>query len=72
MIKHKATDTKTDDSVIIDWGHIPQAPMNSNNKAVMIANLIPTVKYPIAENTPNVYHHGTWVKKISSGRKSLR
>ena len=46
--------------------------MKSNNIAVIIANLIPTVKYPIAANTPNVYHHGTWVKNISSGLKSLR
>ena len=43
IAKHKATDTKTEDKVIIDWGQIPQAPINSRSKTVIKANLRPTV-----------------------------
>ena len=70
--KHKATDTKTEDKVTIDWVQIPQAAIKNNNKIVMIANLNHTVKYPIAVNIPIVYHQGIWVKKVSSGLKRLR
>ena len=38
----------------------------------MIANLKPTVKYPIATNTLIVYHHGICVKNVSSGLNKLR
>ena len=44
IIKHKNTETKTEDNVIIDWGQIPQAPMNNKSIIVIIANLNPTVK----------------------------
>ena len=55
IAKHRATETKTDERVIIAWVQIPQAPINNNKRAVIKANLIPTVKYPIATNTPIVY-----------------
>ena len=42
--KPKATDTKTDDKVTIDWVQIPQAAIKNNNSTVIIANLNPTVK----------------------------
>ena len=42
--KHKKTETKTDQSEIIDWDQIPHAPIKSKSKAVINANLKPTVK----------------------------
>ena len=63
---------ETDDNVIIEWDQIPQAPINESKKAVIKANFIPTVIYPKATNTPIVYHHGIWVRKISNGRSKLR
>ena len=72
MAKHKATDTKTEDSVIIDWGQIPQAPIKRRSNTVIKANLYPTVKYPINSNTAVVYHHGVCVKKVSRGFKRFR
>ena len=58
--------------MIIEWDQIPQAPMNVNNKAVIIANRIPTVIYPKAVNTAIVYHQGIWVKKTSNGLNKFR
>ena len=65
--KHKVTETKTEDKVIMDWVQIPHAPINNSNNIVTTANLNPTVKYPIAVNIPIVYHHGICVKKVSRG-----
>ena len=72
IAKHKTTETKTEERVIIEWDQIPQAPMNISRSAVMKANLKPTVKYPIAVNIPIIYHQGIWVKNVSSGLKRLR
>ena len=72
IIKHSNTETKTEDNVIIDCGQIPQAPIKSNNKIVINANLIPTVKYPMLAKTANVYHQGVCVKKVSNGRNKFK
>ena len=44
IAKHKATDTRTDERVIIECVQIPQAPINNNKSAAVKANLNPTVK----------------------------
>ena len=56
----------------MDWGQIPQAPINNNKRAVITANLIPTVKYPIATNIAVVYHQGICVRKVSRGFNRFR
>ena len=58
ITKHINTDTRTDDKVIIECIHIPVAPMKASNNAVMVANLRPTVKYPMITKTVMVYHQG--------------
>ena len=62
MAKHKRTEIRTDERVIIASVQILQAPMNARRIAVIIANLIPTDFQLIRTNAPIVNQYGKYVR----------
>ena len=62
ITKHRRTEIRTDERVIIASVQILHAPMKTKRIAVIIANLIPTDFQLIRTNAPIVNQYGKYVR----------